>query len=288
MRAVNLIPADQRGGASRGAGRSQGAAYAVLGVIGGLALLAVLYGVARHQVSSREAKAVALEAQAQNVQASAARLAPYSSFIALREQRIQAVSQLVNSRFDWAHSFHELGRVLPAHVSISTVTGTIVGGGAKGPGAAAAAPASPASSASTAPASSGSASPASSGSAAPASSGSASPASGQGGSVASSTPAGSVPTFALTGCAKDQSIVALTLDRLRLIDGVTAVTLQSSTKGTATAGSSSTGGCPNSYPVFNVQITFDPIPTSSATSSPPTAAPVSSKTGASKSTGAAR
>jgi hypothetical protein len=272
MRAVNLIPADQRGGASRGAGRSQGAAYAVLGVIGGLALLAVLYGVARHQVSSREAKAVALEAQAQNVQASAARLAPYSSFIALREQRIQAVSQLVNSRFDWAHSFHELGRVLPAHVSISTVTGTIVGGGAKGPGAAAAAPASPASSAS----------------AAPASSGSASPASGQGGSVASSTPAGSVPTFALTGCAKNQSIVALTLDRLRLIDGVTAVTLQSSTKGTASAGSSSTGGCPNSYPVFNVQITFDPIPTSSATSSPPTAAPVSSKTSASKPTGGAR
>jgi hypothetical protein len=279
MRAVNLIPADQRGGAPRGAGRSQGAAYAVLGVIGGLALLAVLYGVARHQVSSREAKAVALEAQAQNVQSNAAKLAPYSSFIALREQRIQAVSQLVNSRFDWAHSFHELGRVLPANVSISTVTGTIVGS-TKGSGPAAASPAPPASSTSSTPASSASAT--------PASSAAGTTASGQGGSVASSTPAGSVPTFSLTGCAKSQSIVALTLDRLRLIDGVSAVTLQSSTKGTGTAGSSSTGGCPSSYPVFNVQITFDAIPTSSATSSPPTTAPASSTSGASKSTGGVR
>jgi hypothetical protein len=269
MRAVNLIPGDQRAGASRGAGRSQGAAYAVLGVVGGLALLALVYGVARHQVSSRETKAAALEAQAQNVQADAARLAPYSSFIALREQRIQAVSQLVNSRFDWAHAFHELGRVVPAHVSISTVTGTIVGAASKGSGAAAAAPTS------TASGTSGS----------PASGASGSPASGQAGSVASSTPAGSVPTFTLTGCAKSQSIVALTLDRLRLIDGVSTVTLQSSTKGTGTGNA---GGCPSSYPVFNVQITFDAIPTSSATSSPPTTAPASSTGGVSKSTGAGR
>ena len=40
MRAVNLIPADQRGGASVGAGRSQGAAYAVLGLLAGLAVMA--------------------------------------------------------------------------------------------------------------------------------------------------------------------------------------------------------------------------------------------------------
>ena len=53
MRAVNLIPAEQRGGASVGAGRSQGAAYAVLGLVAGLAVMVVLYGIARHQVTSR-------------------------------------------------------------------------------------------------------------------------------------------------------------------------------------------------------------------------------------------
>ena len=39
---------------------------------------------------------------------------------------------------------------------------------------------------------------------------------------------GSVPTFNLSGCAASQAQVALALDRLRLIDGVSAVTLQAS------------------------------------------------------------
>jgi hypothetical protein len=265
MRAVNLIPADQRGGASRGAGRSQGAAYAVLGLLAGFALLAVVYGVARHQVSSRTAKAVALEARVGQVQSDAAKLAPYASFITLREQRVQAVSQLVNSRFDWAHAFHELGRVIPANVSISALTGTV--GGAAG---------SASSSASPAPAA-----------AAPAAGAPA--AAGAAGSVTSATPPGSVPTFTLSGCAKTQSIVALTLDRLRLIDGVSSVALQSSTKAGASGagGSGGSGGstCPGSYPAFSVQVTFHALPASTATSTPPVTAPVSSKSGATKSTG---
>jgi hypothetical protein len=252
MRAVNLLPADQRGGASRGAGRSQGGAYAVLALLAGLALLAVVYGSSRHQISSRHAKLVALEAKAQQVQSDAARLAPYSSFIALREQRLQAVSQLVNSRFDWAHAFHELGRVLPASVAITTLTGTI------GTGAGSASSSSP-----------------------PA--GTAAGAASAGGSVASATPPGAVPTFSLSGCAKTQSIVALTLDRLHLIDGVSTVTLQSSTKSGASG--SGGGGCPSSYPSFTVQVAFAPLPTSSATSKPPVSTPVSSGTGASKSKG---
>ena len=52
MRAVNLIPADQRGGAPVGAGRSEGGAYAVLAVIAGLAVMAVLYGKAHHAVEA--------------------------------------------------------------------------------------------------------------------------------------------------------------------------------------------------------------------------------------------
>ena len=37
----------------------------------------------------------------------------------MHEQRVQAVDQLVDSRFDWAHAFHELGRVLPPGTSRS-------------------------------------------------------------------------------------------------------------------------------------------------------------------------
>jgi Tfp pilus assembly protein PilN len=209
MRAVNLIPKEQRGGTSVGAGRSEGAAYAVLGVIAVIAVLALLYGQAHHQLTSRTSEATKLTAQAQKAQAEASQLAPYTSFVQLREQRQQAVSTLVDSRFDWAHAFHELGRVLTAETAISSLTGSIVGA--------------------TAPA-----------------------------AGSSTTPAGSVPTFTLQGCAKSQRAVALALERLRLIDGVNEVTLQSSTRG----GSTGSGGC--SGPSFSTTITFDALPSTSA------------------------
>jgi hypothetical protein len=119
MRAVNLIPADQRSGQPVGAGRSQGAAYAVLALIAGLAIMAYSYGGAKHRISSGRAQVASLTAEAQRAQAAAERLAPYTSFIALREQRTQAVKTLMGSRFDWAHVLHEFGRVLPAQASIA-------------------------------------------------------------------------------------------------------------------------------------------------------------------------
>ena len=125
MRAVNLIPVEQRGGSGPAAGRSEGGAYAVLVLLAGLALLALLYGTARHEISSRRAKAASLAAQTQRAQAMAAQLAPYTSFLALREQRVKAVSELAQSRFDWAHAFHELGRVLPHDASITSLSGTV-------------------------------------------------------------------------------------------------------------------------------------------------------------------
>ncbi len=249
MKAVNLIPADQRGGASVGAGRSEGAVYAVLGLLAGLALLAFLYGTADHQISSRKARVATLEAQAQQATAQANALAPYTSFIALREQRVQEVSQLVNSRFDWAHSFHELGRVLPRDATISSLTGTI-GSSTATAAAPAAAPAAPSASAASAGAST---------------------------SVASATPPGSVPAFALSGCATSQSEVALTLDRLRLIDGVSEVTLQSSAKGGASGGS---GGCSGKDPAFTVQVAFDPLPATPAPGAASTATAAATSTGA--------
>jgi hypothetical protein len=256
MRAVNLIPQDQRGGAKRGAGRSQGGAYAVLGVVGGFALLALVYGLAAHQVSSRKAKLVTVEAQAQRAQATAAQLAPYTSFQTLREQRVSAVNQLVNARFDWAHTFHEFGRVLPPEVSITSISGTI---------ASVAPPVASTANSTTGPSSSGGVQAAGSSASAPGSAASAAgSASSAASPVTSATPPGSVPTFTLTGCAISQSAVALTLERLRLMDGVTTVSLQSSTKtvssGAAAGGS---GACPASYPVFNAQIAFDALPVSS-------------------------
>jgi Tfp pilus assembly protein PilN len=238
MRAVNLIPAEQRRGSTIGAGRSQGAAYAVLAVLGVLAIFAWLYGTAHRQVSSRRTEVASLTARSQQAQGTAESLAPYTNFIALREQRTQAVSQLVDTRFDWAHALHELGRVLPRDASISSLDGTV--------GSTTAAPAAPATAGASA-------------SGAPRSA-----------AVTSATPPGSVPTFTLSGCATSQAEVALTLERLRLIQGVSEVTLQSSTKsssGGAGGSSAGSGGCAVSDPAFSVAISFQPLPAALATGS---------------------
>lgn len=230
MRAVNLIPVEQRSGQPVGAGRSQGGAYAILLLIGGLAVMAYAYGSADHKIASSRAQVASLTAQAQRAQATAERLAPYTSFAAEREARTQAVETLIDSRFDWAHVFHEFGRVLPAGVSVSSLNGTV--------GSAITTSSASSTSAGTSAGTS---------------------------SVASATPPGSVPTFTMSGCARSQPTVALTLQRLRLIDGVKEVTLQSSTGGPEGASSgASAGGCPASDPVFSVQITFDPLPSAPA------------------------
>lgn len=229
MRAVNLLPAEQRGGVSVGAGRSQGGAYAVLATAGGLAAMAFLYGHAHHQISSRRGEVASITAQAQQAQDAAERLAPYTSFVSMREQRAQAVETLVDSRFDWAHAFHELGRVLPSAVSVSSLSGTIGAGGESSTSTTTSSPTTTTTTAS---------------------------------SVSSSTPPGSVPTFTLTGCATSQASVALMLERLRLIDGVDEVTLQSST-----AGSTGGGGCPSGYPAYALQIDFDALPATTAAAS---------------------
>ena len=272
MRAVNLIPADQRVGASVGAGRSGGGVYAVLGLLGGLAILALLYGRADHQISSRRAEVASLTARTQQAQARATALTPYTSFVQMREQREQAVSALVDSRFDWAQTFHELGRVLPSgKVSLTSVDGTV--GSSTGSGTSVGAPAGAGASASAASGPSGSTGP-------------------SGSSVTSATPPGSVPTFTLAGCATSQAEVALMLDRLRLIVGVKEVTLQSSIQSSSSAGgggaSASGGGCESGNPAFTAQVVFDALPTVSAPSSAGAAAATVAASATTPSTGTTR
>jgi Tfp pilus assembly protein PilN len=226
MRAVNLIPSDERRGrgASVGAGRSEGVAYVVLGVLAGLAILVLLYGVARHHASSRRSQLATIAAETQHERDAVAALTPYTSFMALREERMKSVAEVVDSRFDWAHAFHELGRVLPRDASISSLDGTVGSTASSTSSSATAAPA------------------------------------------GSATPVGSVPTITLGGCASSQSEVALTLQRLRLIDGVSDVSLKSSAKG-GSGSTSSAQQCAAKSPSFTVQITFDPLPAASESSS---------------------
>jgi hypothetical protein len=70
----------------------------------------------------------------------------------------------------------------------------------------------------------------------------------------------------LSGCASTQAEVARTLQRLRLMDGVSAVSLQSSAKSISSGagGASSSANCTPQSPTFTVQITYEPLPTPTA------------------------
>lgn len=229
MRAVNLIPVEQRTGASAGLGRSQGGAYALIALVIMLGIFGFVYGKARHDISSHKSEVATLNTQIAQAESDAGSLAGYQSLNSKREQRLAAVESLMDSRFDWAHAMREFGHVLPAHVSIQSLTGTV--GAAPSAGTLASASKEAASSS----------------------------------SVSSATPPGSVPAFSLGGCANSQDEVAQTLERLRLIDGVKEVTLETSSTSSSSGGSSSASGvgaCGGTS--FSMQVVFTPLPEASA------------------------
>jgi Tfp pilus assembly protein PilN len=73
------------------------------------------------------------------------------------------------------------------------------------------------------------------------------------------------PAFELIGCTATQDDVARLMSRLRLIDGVTRVTLGSSEKSAASQGGASVSaggaqGCGPNKPNFDVVVFFQPVP----------------------------
>jgi Tfp pilus assembly protein PilN len=120
--------------------------------------------------------------------------------------------------------------------------------------------------------------------------------------TAAAAPAGT--TIELTGCTKTQPDVAKLMSRLRLIDGVNSVSLNSSTKqesgaGSPASGSTSSGsasggsaqGCGNNTPSFDLKIGFASQPATPAAggsaTSTSTSTSKSTSTSSSRSTSAA-
>jgi Tfp pilus assembly protein PilN len=123
MKAVNLIPADQRRGAGGVAGRAGGVAYVMVGVLVVLVGMAVMYAVATKQVADRKGKIATTSAQADAAQAQAQALQPYVTFASLSQQRRAAVVSLAGARFNWSGAMDQIARALPADVTLSSLAG---------------------------------------------------------------------------------------------------------------------------------------------------------------------
>jgi Tfp pilus assembly protein PilN len=121
MRPVNLLPPDLREGA-RAPMRTGPLPYIVVG-----ALVAVLAGVALlittgNQVSERKSEVAQLKREDAAATQEAKRLAAYTQFQALHEQRLTTIASLADSRFDWERVMRELSLVLPHDVWLTELS----------------------------------------------------------------------------------------------------------------------------------------------------------------------
>jgi Tfp pilus assembly protein PilN len=124
MRAVNLIPTDQQRGAGGAAGKSGGGAYILLGALALMVVLAASYVVSGKSVTDKKAQLTQVTHEAEAAEAQAASLTSYTKFTSIRQKRVDTVSQLAASRFDWAHALREVARVLPQNAWLTTLSAT--------------------------------------------------------------------------------------------------------------------------------------------------------------------
>jgi len=134
MRAVNLIPGDERRGAGGAAGRSGGGAYFLLAALALLVIMAGAYVLSGKSVNDKKSELADVTRQADAAEAKAQSLTSYTSFASMRAKRVQTVTQLAESRFDWSHALREVSRVIPTNAWLTQLTATTsptvnVGGG---------------------------------------------------------------------------------------------------------------------------------------------------------------
>jgi Tfp pilus assembly protein PilN len=242
MKAVNLLPEKHRPRQHTG-GQGKGG-YVVLGVLGGVLVGLLVYVLTLNSINDSKSKIKEATAQAARLNEEASSLGPYGDFAKIKADRVQSVMTLAQGRFDYERLVRELAQVLPPDVWLVNAAAATGGNSSSSTGAATP------------------------------------PAGGTAG--AASTPAAPTgPTLELQGCARDQSQVAVTLVRLRELQGATDVSLDHSTRGedstatgSAPAGSSggndascgTTHGKPNYS--FQASVTFDPASASQPATAP--------------------
>jgi Tfp pilus assembly protein PilN len=119
VRAVNLIPADQRRGAGGLAGRSGGIVYVLTGTLGLLVVLGAVYALAVHKVAQSNSQLASLTDQVTAVNAQADTLQPYVAFAGVSHTAVSQVMALAESRFNWPGAMRQLALALPADVTFT-------------------------------------------------------------------------------------------------------------------------------------------------------------------------
>jgi Tfp pilus assembly protein PilN len=120
MRPVNLIPVEDRHGQNAPL-RTGPVAYIVIG-----ALVLALAGVTMlvltdNKVADNKSELAQVKREDAAAKARAESLASYTQFAALHERRVETISSLADSRFDWERVMRELALILPHNVWLNSL-----------------------------------------------------------------------------------------------------------------------------------------------------------------------
>ncbi|MEV4418830.1 hypothetical protein AB0L40_02505 [Patulibacter sp. NPDC049589] len=123
MRAMNLLPVEERGGARSVGGPSRLTAVHGIAGVGAVVTVALLgtWAVAKKDTADARTAEASAVARSASAQAQVNRLAPVVAFDSRRQAREAAVLQLAAGRTDWAGVLRATAGSLPANVTVSTL-----------------------------------------------------------------------------------------------------------------------------------------------------------------------
>jgi Tfp pilus assembly protein PilN len=129
MKAVNLIPNEQR--RAQASGAKPGSAYMVIGVLATLLAMVAGYVVTSNKATQNKNDAAAAKAEAASYEAEVAQRGSFTDFSQIKETRLASVSGVAATRFDWERFMRELSRVMPGgswlQSADASVTGEVAG-----------------------------------------------------------------------------------------------------------------------------------------------------------------
>ncbi len=131
MRPINLIPEEERrsGGVAT---RTGPVAYLIVGALGVLLIGVVMLVLFSNQVHDREGEVARLETEKAAATAQATKLAAYTNFKQVSEDRTRTVAELADARFDWVRVIRQLSLVLPDDVFFDNLGASAGGTGGSG------------------------------------------------------------------------------------------------------------------------------------------------------------
>jgi Tfp pilus assembly protein PilN len=142
MKAINLLPPDQRGASKSGSSKAKAAAandepggiaaFVLLGVLAACVVAVAAYVLTTNTVKDRQAQLDAATAEAASTARRVTQLKPYADFQQMAETRIQTINDLASSRFDWEQALRDVSRAIPSDVTLTSFTGTVASGSSGG------------------------------------------------------------------------------------------------------------------------------------------------------------